>query len=237
MNIYKKPNLYTLIRHHHLNKIQQARTKKEEFERKCPKFYFIHNYKTLGTTIFDQMNTNYKKRYYGHISFEKWEKQNYPVKLNKKEITDTHMSYTIPLSIDHLCINKLIHLNIIPQTQLSKISFMMIVREPIERFISICNYHDEKPSQLLKKLKNKEGDNFFQSKLLNNNYNLKINTIKMTNKKAISTWFSKHGVKVDLSKRLNVSKKKYSIEDLTKDDIEYLRIFYKDDYILYNNAQ
>ena len=41
-------------------------------------FYFIHNYKTSGTTIFNQLDNEYKKRYYDRITFNDY--------INKKKM-------------------------------------------------------------------------------------------------------------------------------------------------------
>ena len=55
-----------------------------------------------------------------------------------KKLTNLNMNKKI--SIDHLHLNKIIDLGLF-KIPLQKIKFMMIMREPIDRFISICNYH------------------------------------------------------------------------------------------------
>jgi hypothetical protein len=44
-------------------------------------FYFIHNYKTSGTTIFNQLDNEYKKRYYGRMTFNDYINKNKDVNI------------------------------------------------------------------------------------------------------------------------------------------------------------
>jgi len=45
-------------------------------------FFFIHGYKTMGTTIYHQLPDNYKNKYYGEKTIDEYEKLN-NVKLNR----------------------------------------------------------------------------------------------------------------------------------------------------------
>ena len=66
--------------------------------------------------------------------------------------------------------------------------FMMIVREPIERFISICNFENIEPHKLLNELKN-NNCNYFQHTIMVNKHNIKVKTIKMNNKNIHNKFF------------------------------------------------
>lgn len=168
-------------------------------------FYFIHNYKTSGTTIFNQLDNEYKKRYYGRMTFNDY-------------------------------INKNKNVNIIPKNKIHNMKFMMIVREPIERFISICNFEKIEPQKLLNELKN-NNRNYFQHTFMVNKHNIKVKTIKMNNKTSIINFFKQFNINLDLNVKLNVSEKKYTINDLSKNDISFLKKFYRKDYFLYNHSK
>ena len=234
MDIARK-NQLNVVRKKQMENMRIKKIIKPELQ--TPMFYFIHNYKTLGTTICSQLSTYYKKRYYGHKTFLDWERDNFPLKINRKALELLPFSYQKPVSIDHIHLDQLIELNILPKHQVNKISFAMIVRDPIERFISICNFHNTSPAQIIENLKNKTGDNFYQFKLLINSHNINIKTIKMVNAKSIVDWFNKFNVKMDLTKRLNVSTKKYAITDLKPEEFNFLKEFYKEDFKLYEESE
>uniref|UniRef100_A0A6C0LIW5 Sulfotransferase domain-containing protein n=1 Tax=viral metagenome TaxID=1070528 RepID=A0A6C0LIW5_9ZZZZ len=215
--------------------VEIKKTNKSESEARM--FYFIHNYKTLGTTICSQLSNGYKNRYYGHKAFSEWEKNNFPLKINKKALELSPFSYLNPVSIDHIHLDQLIDLNILPKHQLTKISFVMIVRDPIDRFLSICNFHNISPKKQIEKLQNNIGDNFYQSKFLQNNHNITVKTIKMVNAKSIVEWFKQFNVKIDLNRRLNVSTKRYALSDLEPAEIEFLTQFYAEDFKLYEESE
>ena len=54
------------------------------------------------------------------------------------------------MSIDHLHIDVIISLGLI-KIPLNKIKFMMIIRDPIERFVSICNYQAQDRGETMEK--------------------------------------------------------------------------------------
>ena len=110
---------------------------------------------------------------------------------------------------------------------------MMIVRNPIDRFLSICNFEKVSPDDMIVRLKHKIGDDKFQHKHVKNAHGLKVLTIKMENKPLIVAFFKRFGIQIDLSKSVNVSPKLYT---LTEEHKEFIREFYKEDFILYRNA-
>ena len=71
--------------------------------------------------------------------------------------------------------------------------FMMIVREPIERFISICNFKNIEPQKFLNSFKN-NNHNYFQYTYIINKHNIKVKTIKMNNKTSIINCLKKYTI-------------------------------------------
>ena len=106
-------------------------------------FYFIHNYKTAGTTIISQLPKSYQKYLYGRPTFNELKKIYLGLKINKIKA-----KYPIneKISIDHLSIDNLVEFGLLKLPP-KKIKFMMIMRDPIKRFISICNFHNQHKNQ------------------------------------------------------------------------------------------
>ena len=201
-------------------------------------FFLIHNYKTLGSTLQTFFTKDYTDRFWGQHTFDEYQKINPHVHLNQNAVKQYNLTHIKQhRSIDHIHINALIELNILPKKSLPNLAFMMVVRNPIDRFISTCNFTNISPKELLNNLKNNIGDDYHQHKLIQNRFGLKIKTIKMDNKKAITNFFKPFGIAVDLSVHKNVSLKTYTIEEhLSKDDIDFLTNFYKVDFKLFRNS-
>lgn len=106
-------------------------------------------------------------------------------------------------------------------------AIMMIVRNPFDRFLSICNFKNIHPDELMKERPN------HQYKQAVNKHGLKVYTIKMESKDKIVEFFKRFGITLDLSITRNVSKKRYTLTDQHK---EYIREFYKVDFDLYKAA-
>ena len=197
------------------------------------KFFFIHNYKVAGTTIHSQLPNSYNKLLYGHRTLNDVINKNPGIQLNKLP----NIELDKKMSIDHLHIDVIISLGLI-KIPLNEIKFMMILRDPIERFVSICNYHLDKGDTMEKiilNLKNNIGDNFYQHKLVKNKNNINVKLFKMEDKIGIINFFNQFGINMNLDIKANVSIKKYSICDISHEDMMFLKNFYKQDYDLYNS--
>ena len=185
-------------------------------------FWFIHNYKTMGTTIFRQLPQNYTNTYFGHRL----------IPGSPQQIQALGFLPRRKYSIDHLPMDALIALGMVPNaTQLShNNAIMMIVRNPFDRFLSICNYENIHPDALIGRVKIRNNQ---QYKQVMNHHGLKVYTIKMESKEKIIEFFKRFGISIDLSVTRNVSQKKYTLTDAHK---EFIREFYKVDFDLYNQA-
>jgi hypothetical protein len=188
-------------------------------------FWFIHNYKTMGTTIFKQLPVPYRQKFYGRRMIPAP-----PEKLRELGIIPERVC-----AIDHLHIDTIIALGMVPNAAAlsANNAIMMIVRNPIDRFLSICNFEKISPDDMIVRLRHSIGDNKFQNKHVKNTSGLKVLTIKMENKALIVAFFRRFGINIDLTKFTNVSPKLYT---LTEEHKEFIREFYKEDFILYRNA-
>ena len=186
-------------------------------------FYFIHIPKNMGTLIHYNLPIKYNKKYYGRGLLN-----------NKYFLT----------SRDHILIDDMIKI----EPKIKKLPIIAIIREPIDRFISICNYLDITPNTAIQRCKLFKNEtyptknnymNFFipQVNFIKSNYKLNLSLFTLENKNGIIKWFDSYNVKLDLSIKLNSSKKKYKQENLTNSQIQFLEKFYKDDINLYEKLK
>jgi hypothetical protein len=188
-------------------------------------FWFIHNYKTMGTTILKQLPPAYRQKFYG------WR----PISAPPRKLEELGIVPGRPCSLDHLPMDTIIALGMVPNAAAlsANNAIVMIVRNPIDRFLSICNYEKVAPADYIVRLKHGVGDNKFQHKEIKNSHGLRVVTIKMEHRALIQAFFKRFGIDLDLSISLNVSDKLYT---LTEADKRFIREYYKEDFILYHNA-
>ena len=198
------------------------------------KFYFIHNFKVMGTTIHKQLPSSYNKLFYGMRTLNDVEEKNHNFKI--KNIYNLDMN--VKKAIDHIHYDRLIAMGFI-KIPINEVKFIMIVREPIERFISVCNYrfmmHGITMENHISGLKKKKGSDFLQYKLLNNKNNIKVHLFKMEDKIGITEFFKEFGININLDIKKNVSKKTYTINDISPEDMVFLKEHFKKDSDLYNS--
>ena len=89
----------------------------------------------MGTTIHKQLPSSYNKLFYGMRTLNDVEEKNHNFKI--KNIYNLDMN--VKKAIDHIHYDRLIAMGFI-KIPINEVKFIMIVREPIERFISVCNY-------------------------------------------------------------------------------------------------
>jgi len=186
------------------------------------KIFIIHIYKNMGTTLYNQMSDSYKNKYYGQRN------------------VDFYSSITvIPKnhSLDHLHIDQLLMMGILHHSDIATLNCISIIREPIARFISICNFENIAPSTLINvyRTRPERCNEDKQAPMITTALNWNITLFRMDDRAGIIRWFRERNKAVNLDHRSNVSMKKYSINDLTLKQLEYLnRIFIKD-IELYNS--
>ena len=190
-------------------------------------FFFIHNYKVMGTTIYDQLPINYKKKFYGNKSVEAYERENnkkFP-KLKKKFPKNK-------VSIDHLPLDKLLEYDILLKDDIQKLNCIGFVRDSIERFLSICNFEKKSPSKIISEIKN--GRELRQSVFFKHKYPWKIDIYHYHNKSGIKNWFKKYNIYLNLDMKKNVSKNKlYSKKNISVNETQFLNEYFKEDeYII-----
>jgi hypothetical protein len=176
----------------------------------------------MGTTIFRQLPRNYINTYFGYRL----------IPGSPQQLRALGFLPTKKYSVDHLPMDVLVALGMVPNAKRlsDKNAIMMIVRNPFDRFLSICNYENIHPDALIERVKIHENH---QYKQVMNAHGLKVYTIKMESKDKIVEFFKRFGIPMNLSVHNNVSVKKYTLTEKQK---EFIREFYKLDFEMYNQA-
>ncbi len=195
-----------------------------DFRDRSP-FFFIHTYKNMGTTIKKSLADDYTSRFFGNVRYIDWELINRE-KLKVKKFGE-------PLSIDHLIINDLVEMGVMDMWDIENREFLGVVRDPIDRFLSICNFEMKSPDQFLEEIS--ERDNTTQSHSFKSDYKINLTLISMSETKLIEEWFGKFGIKMNLNRYDNSSQKIY--KNLTNSQIEKIKIHYKEDFYLFEELK
>ena len=185
--------------------------------------YFIHIPKNMGTLIHYNLPQKYNRKYY-----------------SCGLINNTYYLTTR----DHILINDMIKID----PSIINMPIIAIIREPIDRFISICNYFNFNPKNTIENcilFKNETKPtlrNYFnmfipQVNFIKSDKKLNIDLFTIENREGIINWFKSRNVILDLDVKMNTSYKKYKKEDLTKYQIDFLTQFYKEDTDLYNSLK
>ncbi len=190
-------------------------------------FYFIHVYKNMGTTLYSQFPSLYNKRFYGQKTLEQWESD------NNEKIKVKH-DYKKPISIDHIRVDELVRLGILTQEDIKHRKFVALIREPISRFISICNFKNKTPGELIEEYKNKV-TKLTQCNAISTIYPIDLTLILMEEKELIKNWFKEHNITLNLDVIKNPSKK--VITSLTEEELEQIKEIFKDDFKLYKELK
>ncbi|MBC8397731.1 MAG: hypothetical protein H8E16_11625 [Flavobacteriales bacterium] len=190
--------------------------------KKIKPFFFIHIPKNMGTVVHYYLPKSYNDKYYmfGYLN-------------NKLLFTMRN----------HILIDDLIK----HDSALLNLPMLAIIREPISRFISICNFVQLKPKYVIS-LSKRFGYSTYPSifnlfntiqpqiKFLTSQHNLNLQVFRLEDKVNIRNAFLKYDVEIDFDKKINKSKKTYSINDLDKDDLDFLNNYYHEDIKLYSRT-
>ena len=182
-------------------------------------FYFIHIPKNMGTLVHYNLPETYNDKYYmfGYLN--------------------NNLLFSMR---NHILIDDLIKYD----SALLDLPMIAILREPITRFISICNFIQVNPKYVIGLCK-KFGHTTYPSiynlfntilpqiKFLTSKHNLNIQVFRLEDKINIRNAFLKYDLDIEFNKKINESKKTYSINNLTKDDLDFLNNYYNEDIKLY----
>jgi len=186
---------------------------------KIKPFYFIHIPKNMGTLVHYHLSKSYNDKYYMY----------------------GYLNSLIPTVRDHVLIDDLIKYD----PTLKNLPMIAIIRDPIPRFISVCNFLGLSPKyfiSLIKKFGHLRYPSIYnlyniitpQVEFITSKHNLNIHVFKMEDKTNIKNAFLKYDLDIDFNKKINDSKKKYSINDLDNNDLDFLHKHYKKDTEFYS---
>jgi hypothetical protein len=195
-------------------------------------FFFVHTYKNLGTTVISQLHEEYRVRFFGNKTLDTWEIEN-EESLDHETKANLFKEKDKLISIDHIKIDDLLSLGILDEWDLNNRRFLSIVREPISRFLSMCNYLKKHPKEMMRYLKpwHKQTSSFESA------HPIDVTLMLMEKPKLIEQWFEQFNLKITLDKKLNVSNKQYFVDDICKEDLEKIKKFFEDDFKLYEKLK
>lgn len=197
----------------------------------------------MGTTIYGQLPQGYRKRFYGQKTYGKWQFDNGEKLLNPL----LYFKNDTPKSIDHIPLPDCLKLGILTETDFETRKFIGLVREPVSRFLSICNFKNLRPGTLIGLIKNKNAQNLYNESMNVNNATqvesfvsplpIDLTLIVIEEKELIKEWFAKFNITLDLDIHRNVSNKIFTEKDLTKEHLDFIHNHFKSDFDLYNHLK
>jgi hypothetical protein len=109
-------------------------------------YFFIHIPKNMGTCIQQNLPLN-QSQYWGEIPNIESYYNSRLADARRRPAFSQQACYRVPMSIDHLTCSELFQLGILNVREPRH--FFMIMREPVSRFLSLCNYWNISPDQLI----------------------------------------------------------------------------------------
>jgi hypothetical protein len=189
----------------------------------------------MGTTIYNSFSEEYRKKFYGAKFIPDYEVEN---NIKLKPHLETLFSMKNKICIDHLTLDNLLGCGILNQEDIQKYDCVCIVREPIERFISMYNYEHLKNNRItLQEFIDKMNYYSTQCYMLDLKHEWNVIKIKFTNIRRIEETFKKYGIIIDLSKTIlnKTPVKAITINDISPVQMDYIVKFFKRDFDLYNS--
>jgi len=190
-------------------------------------FYFVHISKSAGTSVYANLPDDYKDRYYGERG---------------------------KISLDHLTIQTAYDLNIINDEDINTKEFIVLWRNPIDRFVSTCNHLQITPDIMIDRIE-LHRDNPLENQYGQRSFYMTATDILQLNGKRIKTTdllyddadnitnvFRKHNINYDhvvsntSYQRLRTGeiKKVFTKNQLTEKHLRFIVDFYKKDIVYYN---
>ena len=193
--------------------------------------FIIHILKNMGSTLYSVMSKPYLKKYYGRITINEYQKVN-SVCLNKVECINPNYLH----SIDHFHIDMLFDLGILTPSDVCKKECICVIRDPIDRFLSLASYLQWDIKKIVNQMKNGELNSRPQFPYIVTKQPWKITLFRFDDIKGIEQWFFERGKKINLTiTKKNVSKQRFKITDISAEDLLSLNAIYFCDRQLYNS--
>lgn len=171
----------------------------------------------------------------------------YGMNYNRAVDTEPYLS----VSVDHLTLFELVKLRIINYHNVPKYFFFAIMREPVDRFVSLCNYWDVSPDQLIYNIqridKLRESKyNLFQHLRCQSDYIYAIQRFtknyrifRMDKRDEIRGFMKIYypESEVNFEGKIYPSREKYTKSSLLPRNILFIQKYYKSDFELYRSLK
>ena len=225
--------------------IDKLTTKRKPFFVHIPKNMGNFIYQNYGELLYSDMpwTKNGKTKYYGLYDsiYEYYNLYKIP---HKRPLKPTPYDHSV--SIDHLTPLEMIQLNVWRENPNPYI-FFSIVREPIDRFLSLCNYWDVSPEQLIYNMERIDllkmtKYNLYQHFRPQSDYieDMKRLTphcriFSMNKKNEIRDFLAGYFPEkvVDYDERVYHSRDKYTVEMISLKNMNFIKNYYKKDIELF----
>ena len=215
--------------------------------------FFIHIPKNMGNFVYKHYGKN--PAYFGLYNsiYEYYDAYKIPNRrtLNSFYPGTKNPPYNSTISIDHLTLKEMVHLRILSITK--PMLFYMIFREPIQRFISLCNYWNLSPKEIIyniQRIAHHRQNKFVlyqhlrpqmdyvkdTQQIVSENPFCSYQILKMNKMDDMRNFFEREYPSVvspNFNEKIYKSKETYTVADLTEKDYAFLRVYYHDDFVFY----